>query len=106
NLQRGDPAAVAGLAEAALHGIDDGRWRAARALAKLGPAAAPPTVALARALSDPDEKLRKESALALASIGPPAGEAVPALVAAQRDSVPAVREAAGEAIRQITATRR
>ena len=47
-----------------------------------------------------------ESALALASIGPRAGEAVPALVAAQRDSVPAVREAAGEAIRQITATRR
>ena len=66
----------------------------------------PATPALARALSDPDEKLRRECALALAAIGPPAGAAVPALVTAEHDPAPAVRDAAEEAIRRITARQR
>jgi HEAT repeat protein len=60
---------------------------------------------MAKALADPDEKVRRESALALDRVGPPASAAVPALVVAERDAVPEVRDAAAQALRTITATR-
>jgi HEAT repeat protein len=60
---------------------------------------------MAKALADPDEKVRREAALALDRVGPAASAAVEALVVAERDVVPEVRAAAAQALRTITASR-
>jgi HEAT repeat protein len=57
--------------------------------------------ALAGALHDPDDFVRREAARSLARIGPEASSATPALVAAQRDRRPAVRKAAVEALKKV-----
>jgi HEAT repeat protein len=59
----------------------DIRWRAADALANIGPEAAEAVSALASKLDDPDHHVRSSAANALVKIGP---HSVPALVAAVR----------------------
>jgi HEAT repeat protein len=56
------------------------RTQAARALARIGPAAKEAVPELMRCLDDPDEEVRQAAARALGQIGPAAAPAVPALV--------------------------
>ncbi len=51
-------------------------------LGQIGPAAAPATPALAKLITDKDERVAQEAALSLARIGPAAKEAVPTLIQA------------------------
>jgi hypothetical protein len=43
NIGRSDASVVAALADVVAHGSGEGRWRALRALAKLGPSRRPPS---------------------------------------------------------------
>jgi HEAT repeat protein len=76
----------------------DVRFEAARALAKLGAAAAP---ALAKALGAPEPRARSSAARALAALGPRAVAAVPRLAAALKDLSPEVREGAAAALGRV-----
>ncbi|MGC8880568.1 MAG: HEAT repeat domain-containing protein, partial [Anaerolineae bacterium] len=76
---------------------EDVRQAAARALGKIGDAAAVP--ALIEALRDEDEDVRQAAAEALGKIGDAA--AVPALIEALRDEDMWVRRAAAEALGKI-----
>ncbi|MDW8308068.1 MAG: HEAT repeat domain-containing protein, partial [Verrucomicrobiales bacterium] len=74
------------------------REAAARGLGLLGTNAAAAAPELARALRDPQGRIRQEAALALLRIGP---AAVPHLTDALRDGSPQVRQAAAFALGEI-----
>ena len=79
-LSRIGKAAVPALARAMKSGDSDGRVKAAKVLARIGPAASPAVAELAEALDDDDPELRKAAARALGQIGPDAAAAVPQLM--------------------------
>jgi hypothetical protein len=95
-----DPAVVPGLVELLSTGD---RLPALRALASIGPAAAPAISEIARVLrEDPDATTRWNAARTLGKIGPAAKTAIPALVQAMGDDPDAlVREHAAEALGDI-----
>jgi len=87
---------------------DPNRWvrdRAAQALDRLGPAAAPAVPALVQALRDPDDYVRWRSAKALGSIGPAARMAIPELeiMAAAKDETAAGHHWSTVALERIRA---
>jgi HEAT repeat protein len=84
-----------------LEDMDDAvRQEAARALGKIGAAAAVPSLVVA--LGDaPDDRVRVSAAEALGRIGPRAAVAIPALIAALKHSDEAVRDAAASALLMI-----
>jgi HEAT repeat protein len=96
---------VTALTEA-MHGSADGdyRWKAARALGQLGPAAVAAAPALVQALSDDNGHVRREAAIALGRIGP-AAEAVAAIPLASvlEDPDPTIRVVAARALGRIRA---
>jgi HEAT repeat protein len=101
----GDAGSVTALTEA-MRGSTEGdyRWKAARALGQLGPAAVAAAPALAQALSDDNGHVRREAAIALGRIGP-AAEAVAAvpLARALEDADPTIRTVAARALGRIRA---
>jgi len=81
----------------------DARLAAARVLEKIGSCSGPVAVpALIACLSDADFQVRHTAAEVLGRFGPAARPAVDALRQAGKDSHPAVRQAATEALLQIT----
>jgi len=91
------PALIAALGDA----NENVRANAAKALARIGPAAVEAVPTLIAALGDANENVRANAAKALARIGPAAVEAVPALIAALGDANENVRANAAEALEQI-----
>ncbi|HET6884208.1 MAG TPA: HEAT repeat domain-containing protein [Pirellulales bacterium] len=84
-LARIGEAAVPALIDI-LHDDDPSiRAQAARALARMGPKAAPAVSELIVVLNDPDSEVRRGAARALGQIGPDAEDAVPALIKALKD---------------------
>ncbi len=79
------------------------RQNAALALGKIGPAAGAAVPALTQTLSDSDWRVRRQAALALGGIGPEAAPATAELAKLSRD-LPAVRDAAADALARIHPT--
>ncbi len=78
------------------------RTNAILTLARMGPAAADATAALAEALaSDKEDRIRKECAKALAFVGKGAGNAAPALIKALGDPNSDVRQYSAYALGRI-----
>jgi HEAT repeat protein len=75
------PTDLAGLTKALSDPDPVVRGLAARALQKMGAAAAHATAALSARLKDPDPNVRQAGAEALGAIGPAASSAVPSLIA-------------------------
>lgn len=93
--------AVPALAEALRNPSAETRYHVARALARVGPGAAPATQTLTQILADEDWEVRMEAAWALAAIGPAARDAVPALIVALRDGNTEVRRSAAWSIGHV-----
>ncbi len=85
----------------ATHYIPELRREAMRALAALGPGAAPALPVLVRGTRDESEDVRFWAVEALGRIGPGARSAAPALVVVMSDDVRRVQEAARRALEQI-----
>jgi HEAT repeat protein len=101
---RGERAGLEALADAMRgRGDADYRWKAARALGRMGPQAAEATPALAEALADDNGHVRIEAAIALGKIGPEAEAAAPALARALRDEDASIRREAAVALGRIGA---
>jgi len=101
----GDTGSVTALTEA-MRGSTDGdyRWKAARALGQIGPAAVAAAPALVQALSDDNGHVRREAAIALGKIGPAAAAvAAGPLARALEDSDPTIRTVAARALGRIRA---
>lgn len=79
-LARIGPEAVSPLVETLRDDDPNVRARAARALAHLGPMAAPAVQSLRQALKDEDARVRRHAARALGQIGPAARAAIPDLI--------------------------
>jgi HEAT repeat protein len=78
------------------------RWDSALFFEKCGPQAASAAPALAELLlKDENNRLRGKAAIALGQIGPGAKAAIPALKQALQDEYKNVRDAAGDALKQI-----
>ena len=87
----------------ALGSADDGRrWRAARTLGRIGPAAEAAVAPLTAALADPSSVVRAHAARALGRIGPAAKSAAPALQRATGDREEGVRDEARLALERLT----
>lgn len=83
------------------HANPDVRWRAAFALVRIGPGAAPAAASLIAALADSDCQVREGAAYALGAIGPAASSAKNALRIALKDSNPIVRRRAAKALGKL-----
>jgi HEAT repeat protein len=81
------------------------RYHVARALARLGPSAAPAVSVLQDTLANADAEVRLEAVWALAAVGPAAASAVPALLRALGDADAQVRAAAAWALAHVGASR-
>jgi HEAT repeat protein len=81
------------------------RYHVARALARLGPAAARAVPVLRDTLADADAEVRMEAVWALAAIGPAAANALPDLLRALGDADPQVRAGAAWALAHVGAGR-
>jgi len=77
------------------------RWKAARALGRMGGGAAVAVPALVRAIDDPNGHVRREAASALGRIGVTNANALEAVIRASRDEWPPVRRAAATALGRL-----
>ncbi len=102
---QGDPASVAALRDALRGGGDaDYRWKAARALGRLGPQAKDAVPGLVTAVADENGHVRREAIIALGRIGGSAEAAgAPALLRALEDPDPEIRRAAATALGRVQA---